>query len=142
MKVKDALQRLGFTISKQNKPNATDAEAFNKILWFVNESIEQNPNRNICFAKLYIWFLFHNIKAYQCIDLAQKRVHDVLDLDIEHLYTQLQKELNHVDLVDLVKVSMGDYEVLKSHTQAFDLQTVKDNTNAMITLALKTYSKP
>lgn len=142
MKVKYALQRLGFTISKQNKPNATDAEAFNKILWFVNESIEQNPNRNICFAKLYIWFLLHNIKAYQCIDLAQKRVHDVLDLDIEHLYTQLQQELNHVDLVDLVKVSIGDYEILKSHTQAFDLQTVKDNTNAMITLALKSYSKP
>jgi len=51
MKVKDALQRLGFTISKQNKPNATDAEAFNKLLWFVNESIETNPNKNICFAK-------------------------------------------------------------------------------------------
>jgi hypothetical protein len=142
MKVKEALQRLGFTLSKQNKPNNTDIEAFNKILWFVNESIEQNPNRNICFAKLYIWFFIHNIKAYQCIDLAQKRIHDVLDLDIEHLYTQLNDELNHVDLMDLIKVSTGDYEVLKSHTQTFDLQTVKDNTNAMITLALKSYSKP
>ena len=142
MKVKEALQRLGFTLSKQNKPNNTDIEAFNKILWFVNESIENNPNRNICFAKLYIWFLFHNIKNYQCIDIAQKRVHDVLDLDIEHLYTLLQDELNAVELVELINTTnLGEVDIIKSHTQSFDLETVKQNTNAMITLALKTYSK-
>jgi hypothetical protein len=141
MKVKEALTRLAFTIQKQNKPNATDAEAFNKILWFVNESIEQNPNRNICFAKLYIWFFLHNIKAYQSLDMAQKRVHDVLDMPIDLLYEMLTLELNTMDLYDLVKNGTMDYQIVKNHKESWDLETVEQNTNAMITLALKTYSK-
>jgi hypothetical protein len=141
MKVKEALTRLAFTIQKQNKPNATDAEAFNKILWFVNESIEQNPNRNICFAKLYIWFFLHNIKAYQSLDMAQKRVHDVLDMPIDLLYEMLALELNTMDLYDLVKKGTMDYRIVKNHKESWDLETVEQNTNAMITLALKTYSK-
>jgi hypothetical protein len=142
MTTKEALKRLSFTIQNQNKPNATDAEAFNKILWFVNESIEHNPNKNICFAKLYLWFFLHNLKSYQCIDVAQKRVHDVLDLEIEALYKMVEIELNHTELVELVKVGFANVEVIKSHQQNFDLETVKQNTNAMITLALKSYSKP
>ena len=141
MKVKEALSRIQYTIKNQNKPNATDAEAFNKIAWFVSESIENNPNKNICFAKLYIWFLFHNIKAYQSIDMAQKRVHDVLDMPIDLLYTMLQDELNNTELCDLTKKGVMDYEILKHASQSFDLETVQQNTNAMITLALKSYSK-
>ena len=142
MKVKEALQRLGFTISKQNKPNETDAEAFNKILWFVNESIEQNPNRNICFAKLYIYNLIHYIKYYQSIDIAQEKLHQVLDLDIDSLYVDLMKELNNTELWDLIKSGQTDKQILKNGIETFDLQTTKNNTNAMITLALKSFSKP
>ena len=142
MKVKEALNRLAFTIQKQNKPNQVDADAFNKLLWFVNESIEQNTNKHICFAKLYIWFLLHNIKAYQSIDMAQKRVHDVLDLDIESLYVDLMKELNNTELWDLIKNNQTDKQILKRGFETFDIDTTKQNTNAMITLALKSFSKP
>ena len=31
MKLKDAFKRLSFTLSKQNKPNQTDIDAFNEI---------------------------------------------------------------------------------------------------------------
>lgn len=141
MKIKDALQRLGFTISKQNKPNATDAEAFNKVLWFVNESIEQNPNRNICFGKLYIYNLMHYIKYYQSIDLAQQKLHEVLDLNIESLYNELMNELNNTELWDLIKANQTDKQILKRGIEAFDLETTKANANAMITLALKSFSK-
>ena len=142
MKVKEALQRLGFTISKQNKPNETDAEAFNKLLWFVNESIEQNPNKNICFAKLYIYNLIHYIKYYQSIDVAQEKLHQVLDLDIDSLYVDLMNELNNTELWDLIKSGQTDKQILKRGIETFDLQTTKNNTNAMITLALKSFSKP
>jgi hypothetical protein len=142
MKVKDALQRLGFTISKQNKPNETDAEAFNKLLWFVNESIEQNPNRNICFAKLYIYNLMHYVKYYQSIDIAQEKLHQVLDLDIESLYTELMNELNNTELSELCKQGITDKKILKRGIETFDLETTKANINAMITLALKSFSKP
>jgi hypothetical protein len=141
MKVKEALSRLAFTIQKQNKPNATDVEAFNKILWFVNESIEMNPNRNICFAKLYIYNLIHYLKYYQSIDIAQQKLHQVLDLDIESLYSDLMHELNNTELSELCKKGVLDFPLLKQGIETFDLETTKQNTNAMITLALKSYSK-
>jgi hypothetical protein len=142
MKVKEALSRLAFTMQKQNKPNSTDIEAFNKLLWFVNESIEQNPNKNICFAKLYIFNLIHYIKYYQSIDLAQQKLHEVLDLDIESIYIDLMNELNNTELWDLIKQGETKVDLLKRGIETFDLPTTKQNTNAMITLALKTFSKP
>lgn len=142
MKVKEALNRLAFTIQKQNKPNQVDADAFNKLLWFVNESIEQNPNKNICFAKLYIYNLIHYIKYYQSIDIAQEKLHQVLDLDIESLYIDLMKELNNTELWELIKNNQTDKQILKRGFETFDIDTTKQNTNAMITLALKSFSKP
>lgn len=142
MKVKEALNRLAFTIQKQNKPNQVDVDAFNKLLWFVNESIEQNPNKNICFAKLYIYNLIHYIKYYQSIDIAQEKLHQVLDLDIESLYVDLMKELNNTELWDLIKNNQTDKQILKRGFETFDIDTTKQNTNAMITLALKSFSKP
>jgi len=141
MKTKEALSRLAFTIQKQNKPNATDVEAFNKILWFVNESIETNPNKNICFAKLYIYNLIHYVKYYQSIDIAQQKLHQVLDLDIESLYSDLMNELNNTELSEICKMGVLDFPLLKQGIETFDLETTKANTNAMITLALKSYSK-
>jgi hypothetical protein len=142
MKTKEAIQRLGFTISKQNKPNQTDAEAFNKILWFVNESIEQNPNRNICFAKLYIYNLIHYIKYYQSLDVSQEKLHQVLDINIDSLYVDLMNELNNTELSELCKIGTTDKRILKRSLETYDLQTVTYNANAMITLALKSFSKP
>jgi hypothetical protein len=141
MKVKEALNRLAFTIQKQNKPNQVDADAFNKLLWFVNESIETNPNKNICFAKLYIYNLIHYVKYYQSIDIAQEKLHQVLDLDIESLYVDLMKELNNTELWDLIKSNQTDKQILKRGFETFDIDTTKQNTNAMITLALKSFSK-
>lgn len=142
MKVKEALKRLAFTIQKQNKPNQIDADAFNKLIWFVNESIETNPNKNICFAKLYIYNLIHYIKYYQSIDIAQEKLHQVLDLDIESLYVDLMKELNNTELWYLIKNNQIDKQILKRGFETFDIDTTKQNTNAMITLALKSFSKP
>lgn len=141
MKTKEALSRLAFTIQKQNKPNATDVEAFNKLLWFVNESIETNPNKNICFAKLYIYNLIHYVKFYQSIDIAQQKLHQVLDLDIDSLYIDLMNELNNTELSELCKKGVLDFPLLKQGIETFDIETTKQNTNAMITLALKSYSK-
>jgi hypothetical protein len=52
------------------------------------------------------------------------------------------KELNNTELWDLIKKGQTDVEVLKRGHETFDLETTKQNTNAMITLALKSFSKP
>jgi uncharacterized protein YutD len=46
-----------------------------------------------------------------------------------------------MDLYDLVKNGTLDYQIVKNHKESWDLETVQQNTNAMITLALKSYSK-
>jgi hypothetical protein len=38
MRIQEAIKRLSFTISKQNKPNNTDADALNSIIEFLNLS--------------------------------------------------------------------------------------------------------
>ena len=51
MKLKEAFDRLKFTISKQNKPNEKDIEAFNKLAEYAImkdgiEPIKQNKETN------------------------------------------------------------------------------------------------
>jgi len=49
-----AIERLAFTISKQNKPNQTDLDALKIIAEFVENSKKQEVTRNYLFAKLYV----------------------------------------------------------------------------------------
>jgi hypothetical protein len=90
---------------------------------------------------LYIWHLWHNIKNYQSLDVGQQKLHEILDLDIESLYSELMTELNNTELWSVTKKGVTEYEVLKNALETFDLETTKQNTNAMITLALKSYTK-
>ena len=49
-----AINRLAYTISKGNKPNASDMEALNDIIDYVNKEKERELNNNRLFAKLYV----------------------------------------------------------------------------------------
>lgn len=49
-----AINRLAYTISKGNKPNANDAAALNEIIDYVNKEKERELDNNMLFAKLYI----------------------------------------------------------------------------------------
>ena len=43
---KDAFNRLGFTLSKGNKPNNTDLEAFNFLVETFNKTIEKTNKKH------------------------------------------------------------------------------------------------
>lgn len=49
-----AINRLAYTISNGNKPNATDAEALNELIDYVNKEKVRELNNNMLFAKLYV----------------------------------------------------------------------------------------
>jgi hypothetical protein len=53
MKLKEAFDRLRFTLSKQNKPNQTDIEAFNEIGKYFALHQKDIIQDNLLFAKLY-----------------------------------------------------------------------------------------
>ena len=49
-----AINRLAYTISNGNKPNATDVEALNQLIEYINKEKQRELNNNILFAKLYV----------------------------------------------------------------------------------------
>jgi hypothetical protein len=99
MKLKEAIQRLSFTVSKQNKPNATDAEALNKILEFLNNSIKREINENEMFAKLYVYLLFNEVIFYKGdVDMSQAKINDVLKQPLIDLYENFRMSFNAIAL--------------------------------------------
>ena len=49
-----AINRLAYTISNGNKPNASDVEALNQLIDYVNKEKQRELNNNRLFAKLYV----------------------------------------------------------------------------------------
>ena len=54
---KTAIERLQFTISKQNKPNQTDADALNILTKEISNNQIKKVENNKIFAKILLLFL-------------------------------------------------------------------------------------
>lgn len=99
MKLKDAIKRLMFTVSKQNKPNETDAEALNNVLEYINKSVKKEVNENELFAKLYIYSLINETVFYKGdIDTAQRKINEILSKSLESLYETHRINFNAIAL--------------------------------------------
>jgi hypothetical protein len=92
MKLTEAFQRLRFTISKQNKPNQTDADAFNEISKYFELHQKGIVQDNLLFAKIYAFTLSELLSYYSDVDFANKELNKVLSqpICIEKLQLQLK----------------------------------------------------
>lgn len=98
MKLSDSIKRLGFTISKQNKPNGTDADALNSIIEFINNVNKTEVQENKLFAKLYIMNFITQMRIVRDFDLAQSNVNKILKMPIDALYNEFRKEANVLEI--------------------------------------------
>ena len=101
MKLKEAINRLGFTISKSNRPNEKDIEAYNCILEVLEQSQAKTIQENLLFAKLYAYNLQEFTRHYKCVQIATEKLNELLaeniDYRIEFLTAQIkQTELSKV----------------------------------------------
>ena len=101
MKLKDAINRLGFTISKSNRPNEKDIEAYNCILEVLEQTQTKTIQDNLLFAKLYAYNLQEFTRHYKCVEVATSKLNELLaeniDYRIEFLTAQIkQTELSKV----------------------------------------------
>ena len=78
MKLKEAFDRLRFTLTKQNKPNSTDIEAFNEIGKYFALHQKDIIQDNLLFAKLYAFTLSELLTYYSDIDFANKEINKIL----------------------------------------------------------------
>mgnify|MGYP003692907253 CR=1 FL=1 len=101
MKLKEAISRLGFTISKSNRPNEKDIEAYNCILEVLEQTQTKTIQDNLLFAKLYAYNLQEFTRHYKCVQIATEKLNELLaeniDYRIEFLTAQIkQTELSKV----------------------------------------------
>ena len=74
MKLSDAFNRLRFTLSKGNKPNQTDIDAFNEIGKYFALHQKDIIQDNLLFAKLYAFTLSELLTYYSDVDFANKEL--------------------------------------------------------------------
>jgi hypothetical protein len=165
MKLQEAIKRLGFTISKQNKPNSTDADALNSIIDFVNNVNKSEVQENRLFAKLYIMNFITQMRIVRDFDLAQSNVNKILKMPLDGLYNEFRKEANVLEIKNYFESKglkdtwsmMSNFDLkenfkanaelcqkldAKEFLEVTDLwseENIYNNLNATITLALNTY---
>jgi hypothetical protein len=98
MKLIDAFKRLRFTISKQNKPNQTDADAFNEISKYFELHNKEIVQDNLLFAKLYAFTLAELLSYYTDVDFANKELNKILSEPLELRIEILQLRLKNMEL--------------------------------------------
>lgn len=93
MILKEAVKRLSFTISKGNKPNQNDVDAFNEVIRNLKLSEQETVQENLLFAKLYTFTLTELLSYYTDIDMANKEINRILSepMAIEKLQLSLRR---------------------------------------------------
>lgn len=115
MKLKDAINRLGFTISKSNRPNEKDIEAYNCILEVLQQSQQKTIQENLLFAKLYAYNLQEFSRYYKCVDLANEKLNELL---AENIDFRIEFLTNQIRQTELCKVITDDFFSILSPKKA------------------------
>jgi hypothetical protein len=102
MKLKEAIKRIGFTISNANKPNENDAEAYNIILEHLQKSEKETINKNLLFAKLYTFLLENLVTNYNDVTFANKELNKILSEPMDLRVQFLLMRLKHSELTKIV----------------------------------------
>jgi hypothetical protein len=115
MKLKEAVSRLGFTISKSNRPNEKDIEAFNCIVEILEQTQTKTIQDNLLFAKLYAYNLQEFTRHYKCVNIATEKLNELLaesiDFRIEFLTAQIKQS-------EISKVITDDFFTILSPSKA------------------------
>ena len=98
--IQKQIDRLKFTFSKGNKPNATDFEALNGIIEYVNSEKERERNDNHLFAKIFLSqfkndFIKNGGNYQYNIDMLRM----TLKIPLESHYEEVYNEMNDVEFV-------------------------------------------
>ena len=97
MKLKEAFDRLRFTLSKRNKPNQTDIEAFNEIGKYFALHQKDIIQDNLLFAKLYAFTLSELLTDYSDVDFANKELNRILSDPMQLRVNILQLKLKNME---------------------------------------------
>ena len=144
MKISDAIKRLGFTISKQNKPNVTDADALNSIIEFMNLSNKQVVKENELLAKMYCFVLKEFLFYYKNVNFASKQINkDILSKPLQYHLECLKINLDTNERTNFFEENKNLKEInidaFKESFETWEIENVIANFEFNFNLALNTY---
>jgi hypothetical protein len=99
MMTDNAINRLLFTISKQNKPNKTDFESLKTLAEWIERSKKEEIRNNYLFAKMYVYNFTHEVLHYKdsfksSYGISQKKIHQVLEMPLERIIDIAREKIN------------------------------------------------
>ena len=118
MKLREAISRLGFTISKANRPNEKDIEAYNCILEVLEQSQAKTIQENLLFAKLYAYNLQEFTRHYKCVQIATEKLNELLAENIDYRIEFLTAQIKQTELS---KVITDDFFAAVSPSKAREI---------------------
>jgi len=144
MKLSDSIKRLGFTISKQNKPNSNDADALNSIIEFINLSNKQVVKDNELLAKMYCFVLKDFLFYYKNVNFASKQINkDILSKPLQYHLECLKINLDTNERTNFFEQNKNLKEIninaLNESFETWDIENVIANFEFNFNLALNTY---
>jgi hypothetical protein len=102
--IQKQIDRLKYTFTKGNKPNATDIEALNGIIKYVNSEKERELNNNHLFAKLFLSdFKNDFIKNEGNYQYNIDSLRMILKKPLETHYEDVFNEMNEIEYVKFAK---------------------------------------
>lgn len=140
MNVNQDIERLKFTITNQNRPNANDAKALNGIIDWVTRQREENLKSGHLFGKMFLHVYASQLQStsgnYQ---LALDRCADILKMPLESVYVDFHESLNDVhrgNILDFWKENKHDKGLeeaaVKSLEENWSIEQTTDRLNELI----------
>ena len=98
LNLKQSFDRLHYMLSKQNKPNQNDADAFAVICKNLKQQQTDTLSHHRLFAKLYALTLCEFLKYYTDIDFANQQINKILSEPLNLRLQLLQDALKTNEL--------------------------------------------
>jgi len=113
MQIDKSMNRLAYTIAKGNKPNQTDANAFNEVVDWINFVKEERLARNHHFCKMTMYVYNQLLLHYEGSNItAEKEIQNILKEPLKGHYERFKLNMdmfrlndffNHYEFKDTVK---------------------------------------
>lgn len=129
-------------------PNETDIKSLNTVLEWINRDKKEKIEKNVLFAKLYIYTLTTFIRNYKTSVFdkeATSQVNRLLDMPLSSFYEAFKKDLymNQIDkALEQVKDSKTNEQVsIELFKEVYTKEFIQANLDHEITEALNRFSK-
>lgn len=114
---KSAIERLQFTILKQNKPNQTDADALNILTKEISENQIKKVENNKVFAKILLLFLKNEYEKNNDINSGIYLLSEFLKPTLNEMLVMFANQLQTTQLINYIKTLAIDAEIKKMQTE-------------------------